>query len=139
MRRIVTTRDLPSAEYIRRIARFAQPVSQPTRESAPRNNPRLRHSERTVLVMPRDMLKAVKDYQCKHGLASGQAAMRKLLANALGMKWEDELKGQPDFRPASPLAPEIRRRFGAGEKLSSIAKDLGISVSYASMIKGGER
>lgn len=111
-------------------------------ECAPRN-PRLKHSERTVLVMPKDMLEAIYEYKWKHNLASNQAAMRKLLAIALGMEWEAELKSVADLRVASEFSEanraQIVARYESGEKLTAIAADLGISISYASAIKSGKR
>lgn len=129
---------LPSPDSIRRFATFAPP---PERQSAPRN-PRLRNSQRTVLVMPNDMLERVKEYQSEHGLASGQAAIRKLLADGLGMEWEPELPGeqrQSESKLSAQLRPEIERMSREGVKLGAIAKILGISTSYASMIRSGKR
>ena len=134
--------DLPSAEYIRRIATFTPPPPQPERQSAPRGNPRLRNSQRTVLVMPEDMLKQIKEYQSEHGLASGQAAMRKLLANALGREWEAELPGEERVSTSkwsAQIRPEIERMYQAGVTMATIAEHFGISQSYASMIRSGKR
>jgi len=93
--------------------------------------------------MPKDMLEAIFEYKWKHNFASNQAAMRKLLADALGMQWDSEIKGHPDFRRASKYSDEVRpqivARFDAGEKLTAIAADLGISIAYASQIKDGKR
>lgn len=135
--------ELPSPEAVRRLCGIQPQPSRPKEiEYAPRN-PRLKHSERTVLVMPKDMLKAIYEYKWKHNLASNQAAMRKLLAIALGMEWEAELKGAPDIRPTSAFSAanrdQITARYDGGEKLIAIAADLGISKSYASAIKNGKR
>ena len=92
--------------------------------------------------MPTDMLERVKEYQSEHGLASGQAAIRKLLANALGMDWEAEMPG--DERVSSTkwtaeIRPEIERMYQAGVSMATIAEHFGISQSYASMIRSGKR
>ena len=133
--------NLPSPDSIRRFATFAPPPPPPERQSAPRN-PRLRNSQRTVVVMPTDMLEQIKEYQSEHGLASGQAAIRKLLANALGMEWEAEMPG--DERVSSTkwtaeIRPEIERMYQAGVSMATIAEHFGISQSYASMIRSGKR
>lgn len=130
--------NLPSIEAIRRFATF---TPQPERQSAPRN-PRLRNSQRTVVVMPTDMLEQIKEYQSEHGLASGQAAIRKLLANALGMEWEAELPGEErvsSTKWTAEIRPEIERMYQAGVSMATIAEHFGISQSYASMIRSGKR
>lgn len=130
--------DLPSPDYIRRFATF---TPQPERQSAPRN-PRLRNSQRTVVVMPTDMLEQIKAYQSEHGLASGQAAIRKLLADALGMDWEPEMPGEQRISTTkwtAEIRPEIERMYQAGVSMATIAEHFGISQSYASMIRSGKR
>ena len=92
--------------------------------------------------MPTDMLEQIKEYQSEHGLASGQAAIRKLLADGLGMEWEAELpceQRQSGSKLSAQLRPEIERMSREGVKLGAIAKILGISTSYASMIRSGKR
>lgn len=92
--------------------------------------------------MPTDMLQQIKEYQSEHGLASGQAAMRKLLANALGMEWEAEMPGEERVSTSkwsAQIRPEIERMYQAGVSMATIAEHFGISQSYASMIRSGKR
>jgi hypothetical protein len=133
-------RDLPSAATIAAYARrpAATPVVEP-------------FSERAQVMIPRTWYAAILGHMKRGELVSMSAAMRDVIHRGLASAgcdpeptYQPEIRGtggfalNPRASRTEALRSEIRRRWADGETLTSIARSLNISVSYASNLKDGQ-
>lgn len=107
--------------------------------------------ERVQAMVPPTWYAAALGHMKRHQIVNISAAWRHLIAEGLkatGHKaivagYKPEIRGKRGGALNQRLGiyearqAEIRRRWAAGETLTSIAADLGISLSYASNIKDG--
>lgn len=108
-------------------------------------------SERAQVMIPRTWYAAILGHMKRTELVSASAAMRDIIHRGLVSAgcdpeptYQPEVRGTGGFalNPRAPrteaMRSEIRRRWADGETLTNIARDLGISVSYASTLKDGQ-
>lgn len=106
--------------------------------------------ERVQFMVPRTWMAAALGHMRRKEFIHLSATWRHIIAEGLkatghnvATDFEPEIRGKGGFTINqrwglyAARQAEIRRRYAAGETLTSIASDLGISVSYASNIKDG--
>lgn len=112
--------------------------------------PTLPAVERVQAMVPATWYAAALGHMRRHQLVHISAAWRHIIAEGLratghtvAADYQPEIRGERGgalnhrWGIYAARQAEIRRRYAAGETLTRIAADLGISLSYASNIKDG--
>jgi len=93
--------------------------------------------------IPVGMMDPLLDHMNKTKAKSMQSALRQIIADAVGFPWvekQEACDGRPGkSQDAARLRDEVAERYCNGQSLKDIAIELGISVSYASMLRRGQR